>query len=191
MADRRGLTIALVAGGALLLGAGALVGIARRAPAPAPDFAVPDLAGQAVRLSALRGKVVLLNVWTTWCPPCRDEMPSMQKLYDRMRGRDFELLAVSQDEAGQSVVEAFVKEMNLSFPVLVDPERQVGDRYGVWGYPETFLIDRNGFVVERVIGPRDWSAPGEVAKLERLLAPPASESAPAAQLGLAPAGGDG
>jgi peroxiredoxin len=189
MADRRGLTIALVVGAVLLVGAGVLVG--RRAPALAPDFAVPDLRGRAVRLSALRGKVVLLNVWTTWCPPCRDEMPSMQKLYDRMQGRDFELLAVSQDEGGQSVVEPFVKEMKLSFPVLVDPERQVGERFGVWGYPETFVIDRNGFVVERVIGPRDWSAAAEVAKIEALLAPPAAEATPAAKLGLAPKPGDG
>jgi len=191
MADRRGLTVALVVGAVALAGAGALVGLARRGPVPAPDFAVPDLAGRAVRLSALRGKVVLVNVWTTWCPPCRDEMPSMQKLYDRMQGRDFELLAVSQDEAGKSAVEPFVREMKLSFPILVDPKREVGDRFGVWGYPETFVIDRNGLVVERVIGPRDWSSAAEVAKIEALLAPSTAESTPAAHLGLAPDPGDG
>jgi peroxiredoxin len=196
VADRRGLTIALAVGAILLVGAGVLLG--RRGRGPAPDFAVPDLGGRAVRLSALRGKVVLVNVWTTWCPPCREEMPSMQKLYERMRGRDFELLAVSQDEGGQSVVEPFVKDMKLSFPVLVDPERQVGERFGVWGYPETFVIDRNGFVVDRVIGPRDWSAPAEVARIEALLAPPAGEATPAAadtapspHVGLAPKAGDG
>src|SRR5207249_5572633 len=125
---------------------------------------------QAVRLSALRGKVVLLNLWTTWCPPCREEMPSMQRLYERLRDRDFQLLAVSQDEDGKRVVEPFVKEMRLSFPVLVDPDHQVGDRYGVWGYPETFAIDRTGHVVERVIGPRDWASPEQVASLEALIA---------------------
>jgi peroxiredoxin len=119
----------------------------------------------------------------------------MEKLYARLHGREFELLAVSQDEDGKRAVEPFVKEMKLSFPVLIDPEHQVGDRYGVWGYPETFVIDRNGYVVERVIGPRDWSSPDEIAKLEALLAPaatgaptPAAQSAP---FGLAPDPGEG
>ena len=94
----------------------------------------------------------------------------MQRLYERLRDRDFQLLAVSQDEDGKRVVEPFVKEMRLSFPVLVDPDHQVGDRYGVWGYPETFVIDRAGHVVERVIGPRDWASPEEVASLEALIA---------------------
>ncbi len=141
-----------------------------RGPKVAPDFAAPDLAGQAVRLSALRGQVVLVNLWTTWCPPCREEMPSMERLWEQLRGRDFKLLAVSQDEDGRRVVEPFVQEMRLSFPVLLDPEHQVGDRYGVWGYPETFVIDRSGRIVERVIGPRDWASPASIAALERLLA---------------------
>jgi len=169
MADRRGLRIALAALG---LGGLAVVGLfamQRRGPMLAPDFAVPDLSGQAVRLSALRGKVVVLNLWTTWCPPCREEMPSMERLYQQLRNRDFQLLAVSQDEDGRRVVEPFVKDMKLSFPVLIDPEHQVGDRYGVWGYPETFIIDRTGHVAERVIGPRDWASAESVSALESLL----------------------
>jgi peroxiredoxin len=160
-----------------LVAAGALLGLTSRGPKLAPDFAVADLAGRTVRLSSLRGKVVLLNVWTTWCAPCREEMPSMERLYARMRGRDFELLAVSQDEDGKRVVEPFVRELRLSFPVLIDPEHQVGDRYGVWGYPETFVIDRNGYVVERVIGPRDWASAPSVAQIEALIA--AGDGAPA------------
>ena len=170
MAGRRGLKIAL---GGLALGGlalGGLLGAQRRGPMLAPDFAVPDLAGRAVRLSALRGQVVMVNLWTTWCPPCREEMPSMQRLYERLRGRGLELLAVSQDEDGQRVVEPFVRELKLSFPVLIDPDHQVGDRYGVWGYPETFVIDRTGHVVERVIGPRDWASADSVARIEALLA---------------------
>src|SRR5438128_9693698 len=97
-------------------------------------------------------------------------MPSMQRLYELLRDRDFQLLAVSQDEDGKQVVEPFVKEMRLTFPVLLDPEHQVGDRYGVWGYPETFVIDRNGYVVERVIGPRDWAAPPAIEALRALIA---------------------
>lgn len=159
--------------GATAIGVALAAGVpwfGRRGPELAPDFAVPDLAGQAVRLSALRGKVVVVNLWTTWCPPCREEMPSMERLYQRLRDRDFTLLAVSQDEDGKSVVEAFVREMKVSFPVLVDPEHQVGDRYGVWGYPETFVIDRAGRIVERVIGPRDWASPQSILALETLIA---------------------
>ena len=170
VARRRGLTIGLVAASVGVAAAAGLFWLQHRGPRLAPDFAVPDLSGQAVRLSALRGKVVLLNLWTTWCPPCREEMPSMQRLYERLRDRDFQLLAVSQDEDGKQVVEPFVKEMRLSFPVLVDPDHQVGDRYGVWGYPETFVIDRTGHVVEREIGPRDWASPEQVASLEALIA---------------------
>lgn len=172
MAAGRGLKIGLVTaalGVAVVVG---LVAVQQRTPALAPDFAVPDLAGQAVRLSGLRGRVVLINLWTTWCPPCREEMPSMERLYQQLKDRGFVLLAVSQDEGGQAVVEPFVKQLALSFPVLVDPEHQVGDRYGVWGYPESFLIDREGRIVERVIGPRDWASAAQIAAIERLLAQP-------------------
>jgi peroxiredoxin len=170
MAHRRGVIVGASAAALGLAVALALLAARGRGPRLAPDFAVTDLGGQAVRLSAFRGKVVLLNLWTTWCAPCRDEMPSMEKLWTRLRDRDFQLLAVSQDEGGKRVVEPFVRELGLSFPILVDPGRQVGDRYGVWGYPETFVIDRNGHIVERVIGPRDWSSPEAVAAIESLLA---------------------
>jgi peroxiredoxin len=170
MADRRGLTIGI---GAVVLGliaAGSMLALRGRGPRLAPDFAVTDLAGNAVRLSALRGKVVLLNLWTTWCAPCREEMPSMEKLWARFPREDFALLAVSQDEDGRRVVEPFVRELGITFPVLLDPQHQVGDRYGVWGYPETFLIDRNGYLVERIIGPRDWASAEWLARIGGLLA---------------------
>lgn len=180
MASRRGLKIALGAAAIGVVAALALVALQRRAPSLAPDFAVPDLAGQAVRLSALRGNVVLLNLWATWCAPCREEMPSMERLWQRLKGRGFVLLAVSQDESGKAVVAPFVQGLGLTFPVLVDPEHQVGDRYGVWGYPESFIIDREGRVVERVIGPRDWGAPEHLAALERLLEAPSGAAEAAA-----------
>jgi peroxiredoxin len=97
-------------------------------------------------------------------------MPSLERLHARLRDRAFTLLAVSQDEEGRRAVEPFVQQMRLSFPVYLDPEHQVGDRYQVWGYPETFVIDRNGLVVDRVIGPRDWASPEAIAKLEALIA---------------------
>ena len=182
MAAGRGLKVSLGAAALALLAAGALWALSRRGPELAPDFAAPDLSGHAVSLSSLRGKVVLVNVWATWCPPCRDEMPSMERLASHFRGRDFELLAVSQDEDGRDKVSSFVRELGLSFPVLLDPERQIGDRYGVWGYPETFVIDRSGHVVERVIGPRDWDSPASIAQIEALIAAgetPAASAPPA------------
>jgi peroxiredoxin len=169
VADRRGLKIAAgtAAIGAVLL---ALALWARdRTPDVAPDFAVPDLAGQAVRLSAYRGQVVLVNIWATWCPPCREEMPSMERLHERLKDRGFVLLAVSQDEGPVAGVKAFVEQMKLTFPVLVDPDGEVGRKYGIWGFPESFLVDRDGRIVERVIGPRDWSAPDQIARIEGLL----------------------
>jgi peroxiredoxin len=148
MANGRGLKILLVTGAVGLALAGGLLALARRGPTLAPDFAVPDLTGKTVRLSGLRGKVVVLNLWATWCPPCVEEMPSMEQLHAELGDAEFALLAVSQDEDGKRVVAPFVERMHLSFPVLLDPEREVGDRFGVSGYPETFVIDRNGFVVE-------------------------------------------
>jgi len=177
VANRRGLKIALVTGA---LSVALLAGVylyARRGPKLAPDFTVTDLEGRTVRLSALRGKVVVLNLWATWCAPCVEEMPSIERLWTSLGGEDFALLAVSQDEEGRRTVEPFVKRMHLSFPVFLDPDHEVGDRYGVWGYPETFVIDRNGRVVERVIGPRDWDTPESVGAIRALIA--ARDGAPA------------
>jgi peroxiredoxin len=169
MAASRGLR---VLAGTVLVGlvlAGGVLWVRNRTLAMAPDFSVVDLTGRVVRLSALRGRVVLVNVWTTWCPPCRDEMPSMERLYQALRGPDFELLAVSEDEGTVDTVRAFVDDLAVTFPVLHDPQRQVGSRYGVWGYPETFIIDRAGRIVERVIGPRNWDTPEQRAALRGLM----------------------
>jgi peroxiredoxin len=139
---------------------------------PAPDFSLPDLNGTVHSLSALRGRVVFLNLWTTWCPPCRMEMPAMERLYRRFRDRDFVILAVSEDEEGASAVAPFVAELGITFPVLLDPEGRLSTRYGVTGYPETFIIDRNGHVVEHVIGPAEWNSEEMLAYFEALLAQP-------------------
>jgi peroxiredoxin len=170
MADRRGVKIAAVTAA---IGAGVLglaLWLRGRSPEIAPDFALTDLSGQAVRLSAYRGRVVLVNLWATWCPPCRDEMPSMERLHQTLKDRGFVLLAVSQDDGGAAVVKPFVEQMKVTFSVLVDPDGEVGRKYGVWGYPESFLVDREGRIVERVIGPRDWASAVQVARIEALLA---------------------
>jgi peroxiredoxin len=135
----------------------------------APEFSLSDLAGGTVRLANLKGRIVFLNVWATWCEPCREEMPAMQTLYGRLRGPDFEMLAVSADQGAGEAVGRFVRDLGLTFPVLLDPELQVVGRYGVTGYPETFVIDRNGRVVAHEIGPRAWDAPATLAAFQRLI----------------------
>jgi peroxiredoxin len=135
----------------------------------APDFELPDLRGRVHRLSDLRGKVVFLNLWATWCPPCRMEMPAMETLYHRLKHLDFAMLAVSEDEGGAAVVAPFVSELGLSFPVLLDPAGRLSTRYGVTGYPETFIIDRHGQVVNHIIGPAEWESPGMIDYFHALL----------------------
>lgn len=135
----------------------------------APDFVAQDLQGQAVRLSAQRGKVVFLNFWTTWCPPCRQEMPAMEALSKKFAAEDFVMLAISEDDGGAPVVKKFADEMKLTFPILTSPTGEIGRSYGVYGYPETFLIDREGRQVARYIGPRDWKDPQFEADLRTLV----------------------
>lgn len=122
----------------------------------APDFTLPSLGGNPAHLSNYRGKVVFLNFWATWCPPCREEMPSMESLYQRLKGRDFEMLAVSIDTKGADRVQSFVATYGLTFPVLLDPNRKVYRLYGLTGVPETFIINKTGDIIFKIIGPRDW-----------------------------------
>ena len=133
----------------------------------APGFALPRLDGTTVRLEDLRGKVVLLNFWATWCKPCEDEMPAMQRLYEGLAGADFEMLAVSVDEK-RAPVEAFQKRLGLGFPILHDPARRVSEAYQTYRYPESYLIDRDGRILARYIGPRDWDAAVYRDRIRRL-----------------------
>ena len=122
----------------------------------APDFELPALGGDSVRLSDHRGKVVFLNIWATWCPPCREEMPSMESLYQRLKGREFEMLAVSIDREGEKTVRPFVAKYGLKFRVLVDPDSKTYRLYGLTGVPETFIVDKDGAVIHKIIGPQNW-----------------------------------
>jgi peroxiredoxin len=140
----------------------------RASSTPAPDFTLKDLTGQAHHLADFRGKVVFLNVWATWCAPCRMEMPSMENLYRRLHGKDFVMLAVNEDEEGRAV-QPFVNEMGLTFPVLIDPNGVVPPRYGVTGYPETFIIDRGGKIIQHTIGPEDWDSQEALQYFTQLL----------------------
>lgn len=136
---------------------------------PAPDFALPNLKGDLVRLSDYRGKVVFLNIWATWCSPCRQEMPSMEKLYQEMKGEAFEMLAVSIDALGAASVAPFVSDMKLTFPVLLDPQGAIQSLYNTTGVPESFIIDKNGIVGAKIIGARDWAAKGTVEAFRDLI----------------------
>lgn len=136
----------------------------------AADFRLEDLDGQTVSLSSLKGKVVFLNLWATWCGPCRMEMPSMETLYDEMRGnKDFVMLAVSQDSNGKEAVLPYIRKNGYHFQVLLDPENKVGEAYSVSGVPETFIIDRRGRIVAHHMGAFDWSRPDVKQALRELL----------------------
>ncbi len=135
----------------------------------APDFALPSLAGSTIRFSDHHGRVILLNFWATWCPPCRAEMPSMEKLYQAYRGRGMVILAVSTDRTGRSVVESFVRERGVSFPVLLDPEGESFAEYGGRGLPTSFLVDRRGRIVSIEVGAQDWNSTTARMVVETLL----------------------
>jgi peroxiredoxin len=139
----------------------------------APAFSAPDLSGRQVSLDDYRGQVVLVNIWATWCGPCRVEMPSIQALYDRYRDSGFTVLAVSIDQGRgyKERVKEFVDELSLTFPILLDPESRVTRIFRTIGVPETFVIDREGRIVKRVIGAADWDSPSNRALIEKLLGP--------------------
>ena len=124
----------------------------------APDFALPDLVDKDVRLSDFRGKVVFLNFWATWCKPCREEMPSMEVLYKNFDRDGLVVLAISIDRVTtKKDIPPFVKSLNLTFPILIDSWGQTDKRYKLMGVPETYIIDQQGVLREKVIGPRDWT----------------------------------
>jgi peroxiredoxin len=136
----------------------------------AAAFKLTDLSGDPVSLADLRGKVVFLNIWATWCAPCREEMPSMEKLYQRLHGnKSFVMLAVSQDTSSRAEVAAYVEKHGYHFDVLLDPKNSVAEAYKVTGVPETFIIDSGGRIVAHHSGAFDWSQPEIRDALEELL----------------------
>jgi len=134
----------------------------------APDFTLPDPGGRKVSLEKFRGKVVFLNFWATWCESCREEMPSMERLYQEFKGRGLEIVAVNVKDKRPAAL-AFVKELKLNYPVLMDPEGEVGLLYGAFGLPVTYLIDRQGIVLARLWGPADWHSPAARKLIAALL----------------------
>ena len=163
----------------LALGAAALTWVAPSGGVEinreAPDFKVMNLATRdTVSLSDYRGSVTLVNIWATWCLPCRDEMPSMQALYDSLAGQGFRIAAISIDEGSPEDVVAFAQKFGLTFDILHDRTGTIERLYQTTGVPESFLLDRRGILVKRVIGAHDWSSPANRSMVERLLAQPES-----------------
>ncbi len=171
-----------------IVGAGAVVFVAwlgRESYQPvitgsdAPDFAYASIEGEEVRLSDFAGeKVVLVNVWATWCLPCVTEMPSMQRLYDRLHGEDFEILAVSVDAPlGQLDADgrpggdlaSFTDELGLTFPILHDSRGEIRRLYQTTGVPESFVVGKDGVIYKKVAGPTEWDAAVNEELVRRLL----------------------
>lgn len=119
------------------------------------------------------GDVVLLNIWATWCGPCRIEMPSMERLQQRLGPKGLRIVAVSVDDPGmEATINLFADELKLTFELLHDPAGRIKQQYQTTGVPETFIIGRDGTIRRRIIGADDWSSEANVAFLERLLAEP-------------------
>ena len=171
-----------------VLGAGALVlmawaGRGRFQPVglgtDAPAFTISDLQGTPVSLEDHRGRVVLINIWATWCGPCIVEMPSMQRLYEQLDGQPFDILAVSvdaalgePDEAGNigGDVARFAQEHGLTFQILQDASGRIRQTYRTTGVPESFLIGKDGVIYKKIAGATEWDSPENLELIQRLLA---------------------
>jgi thiol-disulfide isomerase/thioredoxin len=138
-------------------------------PFTAPAISLADTNGHSVELSELRGKLVLVNLWATWCEPCLREMPSLERLQSRL-GERIAVLAVSEDRGGNKTVEPFIAKLGLkSVKIYIDPKSEVGHAFGARGLPTSFLIDREGKVLGRVEGAAEWDSPKIRGVLEPLL----------------------
>lgn len=147
--------------------------------AEAPSFDLPRLgaqiegegelgAGRTLALGDLEGRVVLVNFWATWCEPCESEMPAMERLYQSLPRDRFELVAVAIDDE-EDVVQAFQDEYRLSFPIVLDLDQSVYQTYQTMGVPESLLIDAEGRIIERYVGPREWDAVEYQARIRDVL----------------------
>ena len=144
----------------------ALLGVGSKAPA----FTAIDLrTGRPASLANYRGRPILINIWATWCAPCRVEMPALERLAKKLAGTDFRVVAVSVDQDDSTVVDAFVRELGLSFDVLHNQAGDIRQRYQTTGVPESFVIDRDGVIVKKVIGAAQWDGPVNETIIRRLL----------------------
>jgi len=124
---------------------------------PAPDFVLQDASGKTWKLSSLKGKVVFVNFWATWCKPCRDEMPSMAALNKAMADKPFQMLSIVFND-DLDMAKSFAQRLGAMFPVLGNPDQELTQAYMITGVPETFLVDADGILRHKFIGPYDWNS---------------------------------
>ncbi|MCI5220616.1 MAG: TlpA family protein disulfide reductase [Candidatus Electrothrix sp. LOE2] len=124
---------------------------------PAPDFTLVDIEGKTWTLADLKGQVVFLNFWATWCPPCVSEMPAMQNLYNTLPQDQFKMLAILYGDEARNAT-AFAEKLDITLPILLDEGNQVGMNYGLTGVPETFILDKKGIIREKFQGPAEWDS---------------------------------
>lgn len=136
--------------------------------AAAPDFTVKDLDGKDTTLSSLKGSVVMVNFWATWCPPCKEEIPSMIKLNKAMSGKAFRMLAISIDEGGKDAVQKYFKG-SRDLPAYLDTDTKISQLYGTTGVPETLIVDKQGIIQKKIVGGMDWSAPEVISYMDELI----------------------
>ena len=142
-------------------------------PRPLPELHFVDGNGQAMTFTDFRGRVVLLNLWATWCVPCRKEMPTLDRLQAKLGGPDFQVVPLSIDRQGLSVVKPFYKELGLkALGIYVDRSGKAASDLGAVGIPTTLLVDRKGRELGRKVGPAEWDSPATVEMIRRYLKPP-------------------
>jgi len=132
------------------------------------DFNLPLLDGTKISLSQFKGKVIFLNFWATWCGPCRSEMPSMEAVYQKLKDKGLEILALNLGDS-KSKVSVFMSENKLSFPAVLDEKSITGSYYSVKAIPTTYIIDRRGLIVARIIGSINWNTPKIISAIETVL----------------------
>lgn len=135
---------------------------------PTPEFTLPTPAGKKISLNDFRGKLVFLNFWASWCEPCREEMPAMERLYQEFKNKGLVVLAVNVKDSRKNAL-AFIKELKLTYPIGFDSDGQIGLLYGAWGLPTTYFIGRDGAALARLWGPADWYSPGARELITNLL----------------------
>lgn len=139
-----------------------------RSERSAPDFSLQDIKGGTVNLEDFRGKPILLNFWATWCEACKEELPSMQRLYDELSSQGVEVVAIAIDRGNFDRIKQYAKEYNLTFPVLWDPEQKVRRHYYIMGLPTTYLIGPEGKLRGFASGARVWDSPDSIQALTSL-----------------------
>ena len=137
---------------------------------PMPDFNLPADKGGNVHLDDYRGKILVLNFWATWCPPCIEELPSLEQFNRKYASRGVEVVAVSVDDDDKAY-QGFIAQHQLTFRLVRDPDKRTSINYGTFKYPETYIADRNGNLLRKIVGPADWMGDQMVAQFEEWLKP--------------------